>query len=102
MTQIQSVENARLTIDLPSSMHRLIKAHASLSNLSIRDFVITAINKKLDGEEVLEKRMNKTTIKTIEHSIKNHDKLKTFKNSDEMMTYLLGSNKTKKTKKSKK
>ena len=98
MTQIQITETARLTIDLPASLHRVIKAHATLNSLSIRDFVITAINKKLDEEEVFEKKMNKTTIATIKNSIKNHAKLKTFKNSDEMMKQLLSDKKLKKSK----
>lgn len=98
MTNIQSAENARLTIDLPTSLHRLIKAHATLSNLSIRDFVITAITKKLDDEEVLEKKMNKKTIAVIRNSIKNEAKLKTFKNSDDAMKWLLSDEKAKNTK----
>lgn len=113
MAQSQTeVSNARLTIDLPLEMHRMIKTHATLSDLSIKDFVIGAIKMRCDEEKSVKKevivkkeeysknKMNAKTIAVIRDSIKNHDKLKTFDNADEMMAYLLAPDK--KPKKSKK
>ncbi|MBP7710095.1 MAG: hypothetical protein KA100_03395 [Rickettsiales bacterium] len=107
MAQTQTeISNTRLTIDLPSSMHRMIKAHATLSDLSIKDFIIETIEMRFGEEKTAKKdrvsknKMNAKTIAVIEDSIKNHDKLKSFNSADEMMAYLLAPDK--KTKKSKK
>lgn len=84
----------RLTIDLPSDMHRLIKMQASLNDLSIKDFIIETIGQRFDvkkpakKDKISKNQMNAKTIAVIRDSIKNHDKLKRFKNVDEMMEYL--------------
>lgn len=106
MAQAQTeISHTRLTIDLPSDMHRMIKAHATLSDLTIKDFVIGAIQmrcgeKKPAKQKVVAKKdeysknkMNAKTIAVIRDSIKNHDKLKTFDSADEMMAYLLAPDK---------
>ncbi len=94
------VTNTRLTIDLPSDMHRLIKARATIEDLSIKDFIIETIEKRFSEEKVSKNQMNAKTIATIRDSIKNHDKLKTFSNSTEAMKWLLSDNtKVKKSKK---
>lgn len=113
MAQTQTeISLTRLTIDLPSEMHRMIKAHATLSDLTIKDFIIETIGMRFNEEKSLKKtapkkvekfsknKMNAKTIAVISDSIKNHDKLKTFNNADEMMAYLLAPDK--KPKKSKK
>ena len=79
----------RLTIDLPSEMHRLIKAKASLQNLTIKDFVIRAIKKDADSGLTSKNNPNKKTAAALKSSMKNSDKLKSFKNSDEAMEWLL-------------
>lgn len=85
----------RLTIDLPSSMHRMIKAKASLQNMSIKDFVIKAIENDVD-ERAVKKEFNAKTVRTIRHSIKNHDKLKSFDDAESAMKWLLSDNTKKK------
>jgi len=90
--------STRLTIDLPSDMHRLIKAHATLSDLSIKDFVIETIERRFNEEGIVKKEMNSKTIATIKNSIKNHSKLKTFSNSSDAVKWLNSEDKTKKKK----
>ncbi len=92
----QETANTRLTIDLPVAMHRLVKAHASLKNISIKDFVINAISNDLNEEKVSEKQLNKKTIAALRYSIKNPHKLKSFDNSADAMKWLLTPDKTKK------
>lgn len=87
-------ELTRLTIDLPASRHRTIKAMASLNNLSIKDFVIEALDEKLEANGI-SKKPNKKTAAALRSSLKNPKKLKTFKSSDEAMKWLL-TNTTKK------
>lgn len=93
------MSTTRLTIDLPSQMHRLIKAKASLQNMSIKEFVIRAIENDVDDVPVSKNKPNKKTIAALNYSMKNPDKLKSFKNVDEMMTELLKPSKIYKTKK---
>lgn len=90
--------NTRLTIDVPSDMHRLIKAHATLSDLSIKDYIIETIEERFRKEGIVTKKMNSKTIATIKNSIKNHDKLKTFYSSSDAMKWLLEEEKSKKKK----
>jgi len=91
---------SRLTLDIPSDLHRTIKAHASLNKLSIKDFMMKLVEKNFHEIERTQKDFNATTIRTIRHSIKNHHKLKTFNISDDAMKWLLEDNtKTKKPKK---
>lgn len=96
------ISNTRLTIDLPSHMHRMVKAHATLSDVSIKDFIIETIEMRFGEEKTAKKdrisknQMNAKTIAVIEDSIKNHAKLKSFNNVDEMMAELLSSNQKKK------
>ena len=84
----------RLTVDLPSYVHRFIKTQALLDNLSIKDFIIDAVGKRQNDKKSLKEnkisknQMNAKTIATIRDSIKNHDKLKKFKNAEDMMKYL--------------
>jgi hypothetical protein len=86
--------NTRLTIDLPSNMHRMIKAHATLSDLSIKDFIIETVEMRFSGEKAIKKdkisknKMNAKTIAVIENSIKNHNKLKSFNNTEDAMNWL--------------
>lgn len=93
MRQISNEESSRLTIDLPLNMHRIVKAHATLSNLSIKDFVIEAISEKLDEEEIMQKKLNKETIAVLRNSLKNEHKLKSFVSLEDMMNYLNGPSK---------
>ncbi len=96
------ISNTRLTIDLPSNMHRMVKAHATLSDVSIKDFIIETIEMRFGEEKTAKKdrisknQMNAKTIAVIEDSIRNRDKLKSFNSVDEMMADLLASNKRKK------
>lgn len=89
----------RLTIDLPSDMHRLIKAKASLQKLSIKDFVIRAIENDVDATPVETKELNKKTVAALRYSMKNPQKRKSFKNSGEAMKWLLSEKKEVKKKK---
>jgi hypothetical protein len=41
---------SRLTIDIPTEFHRVIKAHATLESHSIKEYVIDALKKKLQNE----------------------------------------------------
>ncbi len=101
------ISNTRLTIDLPSHMHRMVKAHATLSDVSIKDFIIETIEMRFGEEKTAKKnrisknQMNAKTIAVIENSIKNHDKLKSFSNSADAMKWLLSDEKKVKTKKRK-
>lgn len=88
----------RLTIDLPSEMHRLIKAKASLQNMSIKDFVIRAIENDVDDVPVSKNIPNKKTVAALRYSMKNPHKLKSFKSVDEMMKSLIKSKPNKKKK----
>lgn len=91
--------NTRLTIDLPAHKHRLVKAHATLNDLSIKDFILSMIDKEIgDQESPIKKEMNAKTIATIEHSIKNRNKLKAFNNSADAMKWLTSDDKVKKSK----
>jgi hypothetical protein len=83
------IQNTRLTIDLPAGMHRLIKAKASLQNMSIKDFVIRAIENDVDDTPVSKNIPNKKTAAALRYSMKNPQKLKSFKNTDEAMKWLL-------------
>jgi hypothetical protein len=87
---------SRLTVDLPTEIHKIIKLHAALNNLSIRDFVIDAIAEKIEDA----KELNSKTISSIKKSIKNNSKLKSFNDVSSAMNYLLSESST--SKKSKK
>ncbi|MBU6338756.1 MAG: hypothetical protein KGQ36_02155 [Rickettsiales bacterium] len=103
--------NARLTIDIPVAMHRLVKAHATLNDLSIKDFIIESIEMRFDKAKPAKKTSKKDrvsknvpnakTVASIKNSIKNYDKLKSFSNVDDMMADLLDLKKIKIRKKSK-
>lgn len=99
------ISSTRLTIDLPTQMHRLIKAHATLNDRSIKDFIIETIEMRFTEEKITKKdkvsknQMNAKTIAVIEDSIKNHHKLKSFSNSSDAMKWLMSDDKAKKTKK---
>ena len=106
MAQAQmEISNTRLTIDLPTHMHRMVKAHATLNDLSMKDFVIETIAmrfgemKSVKKEVYSKNKMNAKTIAMIKDSIKNHDKLKSFNNADDAMKWLLSDDKPKKSKK---
>jgi uncharacterized protein (DUF1778 family) len=86
----------RLTIDLPSEMHRLIKAKASLQNLSIKDFVIRAIENDVDKVPVEKRQLNEKTISILRQSMKNSHKKKSFNSSQDAMEWLLPTKKVKK------
>jgi hypothetical protein len=96
------MNNTRLTIDLPSHMHRMVKAHATLSDVSIKDFIIETIEMRFGEEKTAKKdrisknQMNAKTIAVIEDSIKNHAKLKSFNSAEEAMADLLAPSKRKK------
>lgn len=49
-----------------------------------------------DRKKSAEKEMNAKTIATIKHSIKNHDKLKSFDNVDDAMKWLTSNDEIKK------
>lgn len=87
------MSTTRLTIDLPSEMHRLIKAKASLQNLTIKELVIRAIENDVDEIPFSKNKPNKKTIAALNYSIRNPDKLKSFKNSNEAMKWLLSDKK---------
>lgn len=84
------IEYTRMTIDVPSSMHRLIKAQASLQNMSIKNFVIKAIENDVGKEMFSDNIPNAKTVAVIRDSIKNHHKLKRFDNVSDFMKYLNG------------
>ncbi len=86
----------RLTIDLPSSMHRLIKAQASLQNMSIKDFVVRAIENDVDNTPIKTRELNATTIRALRYSIKNPHKGKSPNSLDDMMKDLMSAPKKKK------
>lgn len=92
------ITNTRLTIDIPSSMHRLIKAKASLQNMSIKDFVIKAIENDVDDAPVSKNKPNKKTAAALRYSMRNSHKLKSFDSVEEMMKDLMSFTKTKKPK----
>lgn len=102
------ISNTRLTIDLPSNMHRMVKAHATLSDVSIKDFIIETIEMRFGEEKTAKKdrisknQMNAKTIAVIRDSIKNPHKLKSFKSSGEAMKWLLDDDKKSTKKKPKK
>ncbi len=80
---------ARLTVDLPLEIHKVIKIQAALNDLSIKDFVIEAITEKIgEGRE-----LNDKTIAAIKKSIKNQSKLKSFCDTKSAMNYLLSNKK---------
>ena len=56
---INTTENARLTIDIPVELHRIIKAHATLENASIKDYVVDALKEKLMKKYMAKKKQMK-------------------------------------------
>lgn len=68
---------SRLTVDLPSSVHKKWKAIASLMDLSMKDLVLMSV------EEFLQKKPNKVTEKALKQSMSGKN-LKEFKNIDEL------------------
>lgn len=93
---------AKLTIGIPFELHRIIKAHATLSNSSIKNYVLDALRDKLQHEEKLTKKISmapikkpqaeqKTVNKKVAHLLANANKVgkKTFKDVDSTMKYLL-------------
>ncbi|HSX04504.1 MAG TPA: hypothetical protein VLG76_07225 [Rhabdochlamydiaceae bacterium] len=68
---------SRLTVDLPSPIHKKWKALASLMDLSMKDLVLMSV------EEFLQKKPNKVTEKALKQSMSGKN-LKKFKNLDEL------------------
>ncbi len=40
--------NKRVTLDFPSELYRMVKAFAAFNDLSIKSFIVDAVNKELD------------------------------------------------------
>lgn len=95
---------AKLTIGIPFELHSIIKAHATLNNSSIKDYVLDALKGKLQHETKLGKisstSVTKTKIKLQQVVNKKVAKIladadagkvakKTFKDVGSTMKYLL-------------
>jgi hypothetical protein len=98
-----SNHDAKLTINIPFELHRIIKTQATLNNSSIKDYVLDALQIKLHYEPKTVKNSAKTLTKKTKAASKqilnervaniltNADKIgkKTFKDVDSVMKYLL-------------
>ncbi len=95
--------DAKLTINIPFELHRIIKMQATLNNSSIKDYVLDALQIKLHYEPKAIKNSariptKKTKAKSkqilnkkVSSLLANADKIgkKTFKDVDSVMKYLL-------------
>lgn len=95
---------AKLTIGIPFELHSIIKAHATLNNSSIKDYVLDALNGKLRQETKLgrisstsvektkiklQQVVNKKVAKVLANADTGKIGKKTFKDIDSTMKYLL-------------
>ena len=100
----QEVRNheAKLTIGIPFELHSIIKAHATLNNSSIKNYVLDALKDKLQQETKLAKisdasvkktkaKLKQAVNKRVAKLLTNADKTgkKTFKDVDSAMKFLL-------------
>ncbi|MSP33487.1 MAG: hypothetical protein EXR06_01125 [Rickettsiales bacterium] len=74
---------ARLTIDLPIALHRILKAHAVLNNSNVKEFVIDAIHTRLAKETDIGNKLNAQTKEVLRKS--KAEKRKIYNNVDEFM-----------------
>ncbi len=44
---VEKEENVRITIDLPKSLHKKLKLHAVMNEITIREFVVGLLEKQL-------------------------------------------------------
>lgn len=58
-----ALSNQRVTIDFPSDLYRTLRTFAAFHDLSIKDFVIGAVNHELEKNNV--KVPNSATLKTF-------------------------------------
>jgi hypothetical protein len=90
---------SRLTIDIPTELHCIIKAHATLESNSIKDYVLDALKKKIQGEAkqksgskvTAKSKLKKTLSKRTASILSNLNKAQkvTFKDTDSAMKYLV-------------
>lgn len=60
---MNTLSNQRVTIDFPADLYRTIRTFAAFHDLSIKDFVIGAVNHELAKNKV--KVPNSATVKTF-------------------------------------
>lgn len=86
-----SIEEAKLILSIPKDLHATIKSIAALKHISVKDLImneiLTTFKKEL-CEYGYEHKLNKKTQKSIEHSRKHPEGMKTFKDTNSMMSYL--------------
>ena len=68
----------RVTIDFPEETYRVIKAFSAFNDLSVRNFVLNAVNNQLIKEKI--KIPNKETLSTFQETDaeKNFEKYQNF------------------------
>lgn len=97
MANIQKTQEhkARLTIDLPLELHRLIKARAGLSGVSMKDFTIDALKEHLHEDESkcefgYGHEPNQETVRILRESREDYKngKLKSFNSVEDAFAYL--------------
>jgi hypothetical protein len=87
-----NIQTSRLTIDIPVEFHRIVKAHATLSSNSIKDYVLDALKEKLKNTstKTTKAKLKKTLNKRTASILASADKAKkvTFKDTVSAMKYL--------------
>jgi hypothetical protein len=93
-----SAQISRLTIDIPTELHRVIKAHATLESHSIKEYVLDALEQKLKNKNksktgaanISEVNLKKTLSKKTAAILAGANKAKkvSFKDANSAMKYL--------------
>jgi hypothetical protein len=74
-----SGNTTRLSVEIPSNLHKKLKILANANGLTLREFILAVLEPILHPK----KKLNKTTKKAIEDTEKGIG-LKTYKNIDQM------------------
>lgn len=81
-------EIARLTIDLPVALHRVLKAHAALNDSNVKEFVIEAIQTRLERECDRGHELNAQTKEILRKSRAGKEKRTRYDSVEDLMKSL--------------
>jgi hypothetical protein len=82
---------AKLIITIPKELHTIIKSEAVKRHITLRELITNEILDKFKKELCefgYEHKLNAKTKARLEHSAKHPEEMKTFKNTEDMMSYL--------------
>ena len=79
---------ARLTIDLPVALHRVLKAYAVLNDSNVKEFVIEAIQSKLEVEGDIGHKLNNQTRDILKKSKAEKEKRQRFDSAEDYIKSL--------------